>query len=479
MTNFDNAKNAIINHIASLSNDDKAEILNKLERIHILLKEEDRILARYQLANILTLLMKMIPSNMVSELVRSFTTFIIFITMLERYRPNWGIYQPQKVINAHCTELKQSILLLNQVTKEQVLQKINIIETNIQHHIEKYQSRMALAGGAVGHIVGVFVGYTSPVSQLGIFKPIAQGVLSNLGYGFGAEKHYYYQLAQQRSGQRQPGLSINDFLITIRGFMTNIDGFTASINDLTTDEAKQLFIQKCMHLVDKGCDSQFKQLYPASLADDSFIRDKMDVLLNKPLISIFANRTDLKERDIPVIRLFTRLQLYRLLFELAEANQNLIDINWLTNAKKRLENEFNEIAKQQQLTFQGRVLRNQQDIKSAIVLANEDINNFHRYFPIIAALALVYYITKPLKNTMPSELNIPITLAFLFISLYLNRYGYKARDARVFLNNDVRAAENRQRVISDDNVLKFYFVKDESLQKLEESYVRDSNRQKV
>lgn len=477
MLEFDNAKTAIINHINHLSIEDKSEILNQLERIHILLKAEDNILARNQLANALTLLMKIIPSNMTSELVRSFTTYLIFIFMLERYRPDWGIYRPQKVLIAHCYQLKESILTLNQITKEQAAQKIKIIEVEIQHQIEKYQSRMALTGGAIGHVVGVIIEYATPLRDWGIFKPIAQGACATLGYGFGAERHYYRHLAQQQSGQTQPGLSINDLLITIHGFMTHIDGFTTSFTELNTDEAKLLFITKCMHLVDKGWDRQFIQMYNASLAENSFFKNTMDSLLNKPLISIFTNRIDLRENDIPVIRLFTRLQLFRLLFELADANRNLIDLTWLKAAKKRLDNEFNNIASQQKITFKGRTLRNQNDIKLAIELAQEDINNFHKYFPIIAVLAIIYYLTKPLKNALPTELNLPITLAVLFISLYLNRYANTARAARRFLNNDIQPIENQQRVITDENVLKFYFIKDEELRKLEESRVNDSTRQ--
>ncbi len=477
MKEFIEARTAILNHITHLDDESKSAIETKLNKLEKLLTEENKILARQTLANVLTLLLKFIPSTMTTEITRSFSLYLIFMTMLARYFPEWGIYQTQKVIIAHGNQLKTAILEINNITKEQVDQKIHVTEDNINNEIEKYESREALIAGAIGHVAGVMLEYSTPLGQLGIFKPVIQGGCSTIGYGIGAEIHYYQKLAMQRrqqSGQPRPGLSINDLLITIRGYITHVDGFAAALNEIASADNKNLFIKKCMHLVDKGWNNQFLQMVNFSNIEDIFFRDKMDDLLNNPLRRIFSARTDLTQQDAPIIRFFVKLQLYRLIYEAAASNQIVTDLAWLCDAKKRLDAEFNTIATQQNMTYNGRVLRNQNDINLAVATAKQQLNTYHKYFPLIATFAIFYYLFKPFKDKLSTEANITISLLMLGVGVYLNRTANTVRAADRFLRTDIPARENQQQVITNENVLKFYQVTPVELQKLQETYTQES-----
>jgi hypothetical protein len=472
MKEFTELRQDILNHLSQLTFKEKQDIQKKLYHLEEHLSHLNQVFARHQLACILTIALSLIPAPITSEIAKSVVPYLYIISLTEKYFPYLGISLDKNITLDQYKELKAAILGSNYNYQ----QTINIFERYLQKidsMIKKYNSTSASVGGILGFTGGRLFSKVKPLSYFGIvgsaFIPFIASNLSLVIVPELFKNGNHINNPQIKHQANNQGLSANDILITIRHYMTSgIDGFDSSLREIASAQSKKEFITKCMYLVDNGWNNVFISMFSEENPDDYYFYAILKKLLFQPLQDLFANRPDLSPQSTPAIAFFTRLQLYKLLFEVAKHDKTLVDKNWLKEAKNRLDNEFTKLATSYPVNYNGRILKDAADIQSAILSAHQSKSYYNDYIlPMYYTFAGVYCLYQYFLHTIPIEIQIGVLLLTLIIDHYYKQSLNASSTAKQFLNQDLPAQRKQQEIISDRNILKFFHVSQCELDELD------------
>lgn len=273
---------------------------------------------------------------------------------------------------------------------------------------------------------------------------------------------------------------VNHVLVNIPQFMKNeVDGFHQCLRKCrhNTEEMK-IFISQCQSLIENGCIKVID-----GVSDEvSFFATILNKLFIKPAKNAFQHQESFSSNDREVVKYLAKICLFRLLLDVHKDNPCVKNGSiWFAQVKSNLDEEFKNICDSSLMPtvrYNGKMIGSMKELQDVIdEKRNIYINNKPNYnekfntILVIVAITLFVYINNVLNADMPGSRNAAFVFGcgILFYKMHILNQAKMRKEAKHSLASLAlykSEYQKNKKILSDENIKKFFFVSDEEIEAL-------------